>query len=232
MNDVRNTKNGIYWTEKRGQTGPSGSFRTVCSCCSRISRLEAEIDAEEEIAGLERKREEREIQRKRKSIGLKLNKAKTIGGQGLRQTSRRTFVNEDDRSVGFDRPKIDEGLSNCAEDNQQIPNNIPSHRKEDLQRENINALNQKIVVYVSRKFSWRRFTRVCGRIGKLASFYHSIQNVDKNLWVYTGGKCIAIAKLCLRARNGFNVAASSNGFKKSSKFLSKILENQISSFKT
>jgi hypothetical protein len=48
--------------------------------------LEAEIDSEEEIADLERKQDEREIQRKKKLIELKLkfNKAKTraIDGQG------------------------------------------------------------------------------------------------------------------------------------------------------
>jgi hypothetical protein len=32
-------------SERRGQTSPSRSFRTVTSCCSRISRLKAEIDA-------------------------------------------------------------------------------------------------------------------------------------------------------------------------------------------
>jgi hypothetical protein len=73
-------------------------------------------------------------------------------------------------------------LSNCAEDNQHIPNNIPSHGEEDIQRENINALTKKLVVHVSQKFSWR-------------GFHHSLQNVNKNLWVYTGGKCVAIAKV-------------------------------------
>jgi hypothetical protein len=71
---------------RREQTSPSRSFRTLISCCSRISRLEAEIDTEEEIPELERKQEEREIQRKKKLIELKLkfNKAKTraIDGQG------------------------------------------------------------------------------------------------------------------------------------------------------
>jgi hypothetical protein len=51
---------------RSGQTSPSRSFQTITSCCSRISRLEAEIDAEEEIAELERKQEEREIQQKKK----------------------------------------------------------------------------------------------------------------------------------------------------------------------
>jgi hypothetical protein len=108
--------------------------KTVMSCCSQISRLEAEINVEEEIAELERKQEEREIQRKKKLIELKLNKAKTraIDGQGSRQTFRRTSVNRHDWSVGFDWPKIDEWLSKCAEDNQQIPNNIASHREEDI----------------------------------------------------------------------------------------------------
>jgi hypothetical protein len=77
---------------RRGQTSLSRSYRTVTSCCSRISRLEAAIDAEEEIAELERKQEKCEIQRKKKLIELKLklNKAKTtaIDGLGTRQTSR------------------------------------------------------------------------------------------------------------------------------------------------
>jgi hypothetical protein len=65
--------------------------------------LEADIDAEEEIAELERKQEERQIQRKNKLIELKvkLSKAKktAIDGQGSRQTSSRTSVYGDDRSV-------------------------------------------------------------------------------------------------------------------------------------
>jgi hypothetical protein len=44
----------------------------------------------------------------------------------------------------------------------------------------------------------------------MASFYHSIQNVNKNLWVYTGGKCVAIAKVFEKqsGRSGFYVAVS------------------------
>jgi hypothetical protein len=52
-------------SERRGQTSPSRNFRTVTSCCSQISRLEAKVDAEEEIAELERRQEEREIQQKK-----------------------------------------------------------------------------------------------------------------------------------------------------------------------
>jgi hypothetical protein len=159
---------------------------------------------------LERRQEEREIQRKKKLIELKLklNKGKTkaINGQGSRQTSRRTSVNGDGRSVDFDRPKINEWLSNYAKDNQQIPTNIPSHREEDFQRENFNALTKYLACMLAR-------SSVGGDIDgeKMASFYHSIQNVNKNLWVYTGGKCVAIAKVLKRqsGRSGFYVAVGS-----------------------
>jgi hypothetical protein len=45
----------------------------------------------------------------------------------------------------------------------------------------------------------------------MASFYHSIQNVNNNLWVYnTGGKCVVIAKVFEKqsGRSGFYVAVS------------------------
>jgi hypothetical protein len=52
------------------------------------------------------------------------------------------------------------GCLTGVEDNQKIPNNIPSQREEDLQRENINALTTKFVVHVSQKFILRKITRV------------------------------------------------------------------------
>jgi hypothetical protein len=41
-------------------------------------------------------------------------------------------------------------LSNCAEDNQQIQNNIPRHQEEDIQRENINALTKNLSCMLAR----------------------------------------------------------------------------------
>jgi hypothetical protein len=44
-------------SERCRQTTPSRSFRTVTSYCSRFSRLQAKIDAEEEITEQEKKLE-------------------------------------------------------------------------------------------------------------------------------------------------------------------------------
>jgi hypothetical protein len=44
-------------SERCRQTSPSKSFRTVTSFCSRFSRLQAKIDAEEKIAEQEKKLE-------------------------------------------------------------------------------------------------------------------------------------------------------------------------------
>jgi hypothetical protein len=116
-------------------------------------------------------------------------KTRAINGQGSRQTSRRVSINRDDRFVGFDQPKIDECLSNCAEDNPLISNNIPCHREEDLQREHINSLIKNFSYMLAR--SWVG--------GDLSEFE------------WKSKKCIAIVKVFERksGRSGFNVGVSS-----------------------